>query len=181
MAPRPATWGPLVATPARPRGRLGQRGLEPESLRSRGICVGNEDVCKAPARLRGLMTKSCVQSFYPPHAAKLHGTEGFTGASACDLGPSRDHPGAAQRALWTAWAGARIPPKQGDLRRKQGRLQSASAIARFDDEAFRPISRRPARSGSSWHTGIHRRLGLRLGALSWPPRRGPEGALDSVG
>jgi hypothetical protein len=32
-APRPATRGPPVATPARPRGRLGQRGLEPESLR----------------------------------------------------------------------------------------------------------------------------------------------------
>jgi hypothetical protein len=109
-APRPATWAPRVATPARPRKRLGQRGLEPESLRIRGICVGNEDVSKTPARLRSLKSKSCVQSLYPPHAAKLHGTEGFTGASACDFGPSRGHPGAAQKALGTAWAGARIPP-----------------------------------------------------------------------
>ena len=46
-APRPAIWGPLVTTPALPRRRFGQRRLEPESLRSRGICVENEDVCKA--------------------------------------------------------------------------------------------------------------------------------------
>ena len=51
LAPRPATWGPPVATLARPRGRLGQRGPEPESLRSKGICVGNEDVCKARTAL----------------------------------------------------------------------------------------------------------------------------------
>ena len=51
LAPPPATWGLLVATPARPRGRFGQRGLEPESLRSRGICVGNADVCKARTEL----------------------------------------------------------------------------------------------------------------------------------
>ena len=112
LAPRPATGGPLVATPARPRGRLGQRGLEPESLRNRGISVRNADVCTAPARLRGFMTKSCVQFCYPPHAAKLHGTEGCSGASASVRGSPRGRPGAAQRALGTAWAGARrSPPK----------------------------------------------------------------------
>ena len=44
---------------------------------------------------RGLMTKSCVPVFYLVPAAKLHGTEGFSGASACDSGPSCGHPGAA--------------------------------------------------------------------------------------
>ena len=38
-----------------------------------------------------------------------------------------------------------------------------------------------ARGETAWHGGIDWRLGLRLGALSWPPRRGPEGAWDSVG
>ena len=51
LAPRHAIWGPLVATPALPRGRFGQRGLEPESLRSRRLCVGNADVCKARTEL----------------------------------------------------------------------------------------------------------------------------------
>ena len=40
-----------MATPARPRGRLGQRGQEREWLRSKGICVGNADVCKARTEL----------------------------------------------------------------------------------------------------------------------------------
>ena len=94
--------GLFFPTPARPRGRLGRRGLEPESLRSKGICVENEDVCKAPARLRGLMTKSCVQSFYPPHAPR--------GAAPPSTG------GAFFRGVWeTPETQGRHPGRQFDL------------------------------------------------------------------
>jgi hypothetical protein len=39
----------------------------------------------------------------------------------------------------------------------------------------------PCAQRNSMARRIHRRLGLRLGALSWPPQRGPEGAWDGVG
>ena len=54
-------------------------------------------------------------------------------------------------------------------------------IVRFDDEVLCSILLPTARSETAWRGGIHWRLGLRLGALSWPPRRGPEGVWDSVG
>ena len=56
----------------------------------------------------------------------------------------------------------------------------ASTISRFDHEILCSNCIPTARSETAWHGGIHRRLDLRVGTLSWPPRRGPEGASDSV-
>ena len=59
----------------RPRGRIGQRKLAPESFRAMGIRVGNVGVCEAQTNLFFIVFRAKT----PRRAAKLSDTEEFWG------------------------------------------------------------------------------------------------------